>query len=124
MSIIEPPLKDLILTYYLYVHIFCFLNLENISSFLYLLSISISFLCILLLTSFSYFLNSLPYWVTSKESTYQCRRLKRHWFDPWVGTIPWRMKWQLTPVFLLGKSQGQRRLQAIVHGIAKESVMT
>ena len=25
-------------------------------------------------------------------------------FDPWVGKIPWRRKWQPTPVFLLGES--------------------
>ena len=29
-------------------------------------------------------------------------------FDPWVGKIPWRRKWQPTPVFLPGESQGQR----------------
>ena len=29
-------------------------------------------------------------------------------FDPWVGKIPWRRKWQPTPVFLPGKSHGQR----------------
>ena len=34
----------------------------------------------------------------------------RHGFDPWVGTIPWRREWQLTPVFLHGKSHGQRSL--------------
>ena len=28
-------------------------------------------------------------------------------FDSWVGKIPWRRKWQPTPVFLPGKSQGQ-----------------
>ena len=28
-------------------------------------------------------------------------------FDPWVRKIPWRRKWQLTPVFLPGKSHGQ-----------------
>ena len=27
-----------------------------------------------------------------------------------VGKIPWRRKWQPTPVFLLGKSHGQRSL--------------
>ena len=32
------------------------------------------------------------------------------WFDPWVGKIPWRREWQLTPVFLTGKSHRQRRL--------------
>ena len=25
-------------------------------------------------------------------------------FDPWVGKIPWRRKWQPTPVFLLENS--------------------
>jgi len=37
----------------------------------------------------------------------QCRRLRRHRFNPWVGKIPWRKKWQSTPVFLPGKSHGQ-----------------
>ena len=41
------------------------------------------------------------------ESTGQCRR---HRFDPWVRRIPWRRKWQPTPVFLPGKSHGQRSL--------------
>ena len=31
-------------------------------------------------------------------------------FNPWVGKIPWRRKWQPTPVFLLGKSHEQRSL--------------
>ena len=30
--------------------------------------------------------------------------------DPWVGKIPWRRKWQSTPVFLPGESHGQRSL--------------
>ena len=34
----------------------------------------------------------------------QCRRHKRHGFNPWVGKIPWRKKWQPTPVFLPGES--------------------
>ena len=29
---------------------------------------------------------------------------KRLGFDPWVGKIPWRRKWQPPLVFLLGKS--------------------
>ena len=33
-----------------------------------------------------------------------------HWFNPWVGKIPWRRKWQPTPVFLPGKFHGQRSL--------------
>ena len=31
-------------------------------------------------------------------------------FNPWVGKIPWRRKWQRTPVFLPGKSHGQSSL--------------
>ena len=42
-----------------------------------------------------------------KKSTYQCRR---HGFSPWVGKIPWRRKWQPTPVVSPGKSHGQRSL--------------
>ena len=30
--------------------------------------------------------------------------------DPWAGKIPWRRKWQPAPVFLPGKSHGQRIL--------------
>ena len=32
-------------------------------------------------------------------------------FDPWVRKIPWRRKSQLSPVFLPGKSHGQRSLR-------------
>ena len=31
-------------------------------------------------------------------------------FDPWVGKMPWRRKWQPTPVFLPEKLHGQRSL--------------
>ena len=30
--------------------------------------------------------------------------------DSWIGKIPWRRKWQPTPVFLAGESHGQRSL--------------
>ena len=49
----------------------------------------------------------LPRWHSGKESIRQCRRL---WFNPWVGKILWSRKWQPTPVFLPGKSHGQRSL--------------
>ena len=35
-----------------------------------------------------------PGGTSGKEPTCQCRRLKRHGFDPWVGKIPRRGKWQ------------------------------
>ena len=45
------------------------------------------------------------WWLSGNESTCQCRRCG---FDPWVRKIPWRRKWQPTPVFSPGKSHGQR----------------
>ena len=51
-----------------------------------------------------------PRTCSGKESTCQGRRQKRHGFDPWVGMISWKRKWQPTPVFLPGESHGQRSL--------------
>ena len=45
-------------------------------------------------------------------------------FDPWVGKIPWRRKWQPTPVLLPGKSHGQRSLVGYSPWGRKESDMT
>ena len=45
----------------------------------------------------------LPWWLSVKGSTCPCRRCL---VDQWAGKIPWRKKWQLTPVFLPGKSHG------------------
>ena len=42
---------------------------------------------------------------SGKEPACQCRRHKRHRFDPWVGKIPWRRVWQPIPVFMPGESQ-------------------
>ena len=49
-------------------------------------------------------------WLSGKDPAYQCRRHRRHGFNPWVGKIPCRRNWKPTPVFLPGKSQGQRSL--------------
>ena len=64
---------------------------------------------------------AFPRWLSGKESTYQCRRCK---FDPWVRKIPWRRKWQPTPVFLPGKSHGQRGLLGYSPQGKKKSDMT
>ena len=39
-----------------------------------------------------------------------CPQCGRPRFDPWVGKIPWRRKWQPPPVFPPGKSHGRRSL--------------
>ena len=56
-----------------------------------------------------YFCFRLPWWtsgsvVKNLPTNYNCI------FDSWVGKIPWRKKWQHIPVFLPGKSHGQRSL--------------
>ena len=45
-----------------------------------------------------------------RESACQGWRHRRCGFDPWVGKIPWRRKWQSTPVFLPRESHGQKSL--------------
>ena len=44
--------------------------------------------------------SELPWWLSSQESTCQCRRCRRCGSDPWVRKIPWSRTWQPTPVFL------------------------
>ena len=56
-----------------------------------------------------------------KESALQCRRPG---FNPWVRKIPWRRKWQPTPVFLPGESHGQRGLVGYSPWGCKESDTT
>ena len=62
--------------------------------------------------------NTHTQWPCGKESAYQYRRCG---FNPWVGKIPWRTKWQPTPVFLPGASHGQRSLVGYSPGGCKES---
>ena len=50
-----------------------------------------------------------------------CRRSR---FNPWVRKIPWRRKWQPTPVFLPRESHGQRSFAAYSPWDGKESDMT
>ena len=58
----------------------------------------------------------LPWWYKGDESACQYRRPG---FNSWVEKILW--KWQPSPVFLPGKSHGQK---PVVHGVTKESNMT
>ena len=55
----------------------------------------------------TYLLTQLPKWLSGKESACQYRRCR---FDLWVRKMPWRNKWQPTPVFLPEKSLGERSL--------------
>ena len=53
-----------------------------------------------------------------------CLQCGRPGFNPWVGKIPWRRKWQPTPVFLPGESHERRSLVGYSPWGCKESDMT
>ena len=53
-----------------------------------------------------------------------CLQCRRPGFDPWVGKIPWRRKWQSIPGLLPGKSHGQRSLVGYSPWGRKESDTT
>ena len=74
----------------------------------------------LLFSSFLGAILGLLRWLSCKASSCQCRR---RGFNPWVGKIPWRRKWQPTPV-LSGKSHRQRKLVGYSPWGGKESDMT
>ena len=66
----------------------------------------------------------LPRWRSGKKIHLPSRRWKRHWFDPLIRKIPWKRKWQPTPVFLLGKFHGHRSLAGYSPQGHKECDMT
>ena len=61
----------------------------------------------------------IPGGTIGKEHAFQCqcRRCKKCGLDPWVRKIPWRRKWQPTPVSLPGESHGQE--SDGLHGVTK-----
>ena len=65
-----------------------------------------------------YLLFGLLRWLSGKESACKCWI---HRFNPWVRKIPWRRKWQPTPIFLPGESHGQRSLVGYSPWGCKES---
>ena len=65
--------------------------------------------------------DGLPWWLSWWRICLQCRIPG---FDPWVGKISWRRKWQPTPVFLPGESHAQRSLAGYSPWGHKESDTT
>ena len=60
----------------------------------------------------------VPGGASSKESACQCESRRRHrGFDPRVGKIPWRGKWQPAPYSCLENPMDRGAWWALVHGI-------
>ena len=74
----------------------------------------------------SYLQNSLgfPGGASGKESSCQCRRHKRHGFNPCVGKISWSRRGQPTPILLPGKFHGKGGLMGGRPWSHKEPDMT
>ena len=54
-----------------------------------------------------------------KKPACQCRRHKRHGFDPCVRKIPWRRAWHLLQYFCLENPMDRGAWQATVHRVTK-----
>ena len=81
--------------------------------------------CLLKWKSKNFFNVCLIFGGTSgKEFACQCRKCKKHRFNPWVGKIPWRRAWQPTSVFLPGEFHGERSLAGDSPWGCKESDTT
>ena len=66
--------------------------------------------CVFFLAGVLHTLCGLLRCFSGKESACSAGHVGNGSFHPWVGKIPWRRKWQPTPIFLPEKSHGQRSL--------------
>ena len=60
--------------------------------------------------------HGLPNWHSGEEPACQWRRCE---FDPWVGKIPWKRKWQPFQYFCWDNPMDRGASQATVHGVTK-----
>ena len=57
----------------------------------------------------------LPRWLSGKESACQCRRCRRHGFNPWVGKILWVLSGNPLQYSCLGNPMDRGVWQALYH---------
>ena len=97
----SPVNDELGLITFLYLHwlLNFFLFWGRVISYAYSLFIFSSILLLLVVM----IIDGLPRWCQWVKNLPASAGSKRRGFDPWVGKIPWRKAWQLTPVFLPGE---------------------
>ena len=61
----------------------------------------------------------LPWWLSRKRISVQCRSRRRCGLNSWVRKTPWRRARQPAPAFFPGESHGQGAWHATVHGVSK-----
>ena len=62
-----------------------------------------------LMWNISNILYGLSRWLRVKEPACQCRRHRRHKFDPWVGKIPWNRIWHKSSILAWNTSSHRQR---------------
>ena len=67
------------------------------------------------------FVSTKAFWWFRRPKKKIHLQFRRPGYEPWVGQISWRREGLHTPVFLPGKSQGQRRLPGYSPWSCKES---
>ena len=67
---------------------------------------------------------TLKYFPGGSDGKSVCLQTERPRFNPWVGKVLWRRKWQPTPVLLPGKFHGLRSLVGYYSWGHKESDIT
>ena len=64
-------------------------------------------------------------WVSKREADWESASWisghRRRGFSPWIRKVPWKRKWQPTPVILPGESHGQRSLVGYSPWACKET---
>ena len=65
---------------------------------------------------FLYILTGFPWWFSGEEPACQCRRPG---FNPWIGKIPWKIKWQPTSVSCLENPMDRGACWTTVYGVTK-----
>ena len=63
----------------------------------------------------------LPWWLSSKEFAFQCRRFKNWGFHSWVGKNPLSRKWQPIQYSFLGNPMDRGSWRTTVHTVRHES---
>ena len=87
----------------------------EVSSLLFQISLNAKSQCLINLI----IINGFSGGTSCKVSTCQCRRHKKCRFNPRVGEIPWKRKWQPTPVFLPRSLMDRGVWRATVHRVTK-----
>ena len=99
------------LTFICYIYLFMHLGKVFWNIYMYIFLNMCMYICMFVdICTFIHAYTGFPGDDIGKESTCQCGRRRRLRIDPWVGKIPWKRKWQPTPVFLPRKSCGQKSL--------------